>query len=83
MVRTTVTLGMLVALLVWQRPTWRMPVVVAAAGFLALVGAARLASGEHWPLDVLGGYALGTLWLAVLLIARRFRTVPPRGRRGG
>jgi membrane-associated phospholipid phosphatase len=43
---------------------------------VVLVGAGRLHVGVHWPLDVLGGIALGiaigaTIWLAIGLTARR------------
>jgi membrane-associated phospholipid phosphatase len=37
----------------------RLAAGLAAGAFLGLVGWARLASGEHWPWDVLGGYLLG------------------------
>ena len=30
---------------------------------------ARLASGEHWPLDVLGGYVLGATAASAVLVA--------------
>ena len=34
---------------------------------IALVGLARIYSGEHWMTDVLGGYLLGGIWLLVTI----------------
>jgi membrane-associated phospholipid phosphatase len=31
------------------------------------IGFARIEDGAHWPSDVLGGYMLGWLWLAVTI----------------
>jgi membrane protein DedA with SNARE-associated domain/membrane-associated phospholipid phosphatase len=60
--------GMLAAV-VWARGSsparglvW--PVAIAIVG---AVGASRLYLGAHWFTDVLGGYALGGMWLAILL----------------
>ncbi len=51
-----------------MQPSWgRSTVVSLLATMIALMGLARIASGEHWPSDVLGGYLLGALWLAVTL----------------
>ncbi|MEO5989032.1 MAG: phosphatase PAP2 family protein [Candidatus Eisenbacteria bacterium] len=42
----------------------RMSLMTLLLLMIMLMGLARIESGEHWPSDVLGGYLLGTLWLA-------------------
>lgn len=51
-------------------PSWRSKVVVVAAAFSlsTLIGLSRLTLGVHWLTDVLGGWALGTLWFAVVVM---------------
>ena len=49
-----------------RAPSWHRTVLIALLVLLiALMGVARIHSGEHWPTDVLGGYLLGGAWLAV------------------
>jgi len=45
----------------------RFVAVLAGLAFAALVGLARIASGQHWPTDVVGGFALGVAWLTICL----------------
>jgi undecaprenyl-diphosphatase len=66
--RTAVTLGVLVALFAWRKHRWRLSAVLAASGFVLLMGIARVASGAHRPSDVLGGLLLGALWLDLLFL---------------
>jgi membrane-associated phospholipid phosphatase len=72
-VRTTAALGFVVAALAWRRPVWRVPALAATVLFLLLLGVARVASGEHWPSDVLGGYLLGTAWLGTITMLPWYR----------
>jgi len=49
-------------------PSWRRTALVTMlAVAIALMGVARVDSGEHWTSDVLGGYLLGSLWLAATI----------------
>jgi undecaprenyl-diphosphatase len=46
-------------------PSWHRTALIALLILLiALMGLARVHSGEHWPSDVLGAYLLGIVWLA-------------------
>lgn len=44
---------------------------IAAALITAAIGLSRIYLGMHYPSDVLGGYAAGTVWLATVTLARR------------
>ncbi len=67
--------------------SWRSKVVAvtAAVSLSALIGLARLTLAVHWLTDVLGGWALGMLWFAVVMVfsevaasmQRREATEPP------
>jgi membrane-associated phospholipid phosphatase len=52
-------------------PRWgqRVAAWTAAALIALLVGFSRLYLGVHWLTDVLGGYALGAAWLAIVITA--------------
>jgi membrane-associated phospholipid phosphatase len=64
--------GMLAAITItWIRPNRPVLIVLTAALLAILVGASRVYLGVHWLTDVLGGFALGLAWLAIVMVAWR------------
>jgi membrane protein DedA with SNARE-associated domain/membrane-associated phospholipid phosphatase len=63
--------GMLAVVLASGTPRWRRKVAAWTAAFsiATTVGITRLYLGAHWLTDVLGGWALGNLWLLVVVVA--------------
>jgi undecaprenyl-diphosphatase len=60
-----VTLYSLLLYLVWPRlqsTGWRILAVVDTLAVMLLIGYSRLYMGDHYPTDVLAGYAFGLLW---------------------
>lgn len=68
-----VVIGLLAAVVISRshRPAARRIVVTVAAVFVVAVGLSRWYLGVHWPTDVLGGWSIGALWLALCLAAYR------------
>lgn len=64
-----VTYGLLAWLLAAGWPRWphRIAVAFAAVVLVGLIGFSRLYLGAHWFSDVVGGFAAGTVWLAVCI----------------
>jgi membrane-associated phospholipid phosphatase len=58
-----------VVLIIWYAPRLERVFAVAASLIILVIGASRLYLGVHWLTDVLGGYALGLAWFAVVMIA--------------
>jgi len=59
-----------VAFIRLKSPALRICLVVAWLSFVALVGFGRINNGNHWPLDVLGGYVVGIGLLSGLIWLR-------------
>jgi membrane-associated phospholipid phosphatase len=65
--------------LAWASPALRAPAIVLAAA----IAWSRVYVGVHWPLDVLGGAALGVLVSTALLMLAASPPRSPRARRAG
>jgi membrane protein DedA with SNARE-associated domain/membrane-associated phospholipid phosphatase len=66
--QTVAFYGMLALVLTTGRSNWARVWALAGALLITLVvGASRIYLGAHWLTDVLGGYALGATWLAVIV----------------
>jgi undecaprenyl-diphosphatase len=48
---------------------WRNAILCVLAILVLLIGPSRVYMGEHWPSDVGGAYLVGSLWLAVEIVA--------------
>jgi undecaprenyl-diphosphatase len=73
--------GLAVLLVPRVRQRWlRLAVILGSALAIALIGLSRIYLGVHYPSDVLGGYAAGTVWVAAVAagdrLAGRWRRVP-------
>ncbi len=72
--------GFLAYLLVPRMPSrfWKLAVLVLALAIILYVGFSRLFVGDHYPSDILAGYALGIAWgglgyTAVEILSKRAR----------
>jgi membrane-associated phospholipid phosphatase len=69
----TVVVGTIVYLLLLRqsRVVTRVWTIVAGTLFVVSVGISRVFLGHHWTTDVLGAWALGLAWLALVITAHR------------
>ncbi len=69
--------GMLAIILAAGRPAGAKALAwIGAAAVTVLAGASQVYLGANWLTDVLGGWALGALWIAVVLTAELLITRP-------
>jgi undecaprenyl-diphosphatase len=61
----------------FKRSRWRTTALWLCGLLIGLVGVSRIYLGHHWASDVLGGYALGTAFLLILLEVYRLTTIKP------
>jgi membrane-associated phospholipid phosphatase len=59
-----------------HRRTTRVTVVAVAVAMILAIGASRLLLGAHWLTDVVGGYVLGILWVAVCVAVTQPHRAP-------
>jgi undecaprenyl-diphosphatase len=57
---------------------WTLAIMILAA-MICFVGISRVHLGYHWASDVLGGYALGTMYVLILIEVYRFVVLRPIG----
>ena len=77
-VRVVVT-AWLIVLVAWPWLRSRglaIPAVIAAIGISVLIGAARVAAGEHFPSDVLGAYLLSGAFISLVAAYVRVASSP-------
>lgn len=77
-----VTYGMLAYLLLtFVKPHLARLGIALLVALVLLIGFSRLYLGVHYFSDVMGGYAAGLLWLAIIIsgteVARRYQQMPP------
>ena len=74
------------AVLLWGRlvhPVLRLATVALALVVILLIGFSRIYLGVHYPTDVVGGFAVGTIWVAAVALGDRIASHRRRPLAGG
>lgn len=77
----SMSMGAALIVLVWRARTavwWRAAAVAGVILYVLIVGVSRLYLGVHYPSDVLAGWCVAVLWVAVVagLVRRQVRDAP-------
>ncbi|MFN0147320.1 MAG: phosphatase PAP2 family protein [Dehalococcoidia bacterium] len=65
----TIVYAFFLLVMAGERPAWRLPLVALCCVLMAMAGVSRFWTQEHWLGDIVAGYALAGLFLALLVPA--------------
>jgi membrane-associated phospholipid phosphatase len=71
---SSATLAVAVIVMTWGDRRWRVPVTIAAVGYMLMVGISRLYLGVHYPVDVVAGWCFAAAWTLLLWLVLRAST---------
>jgi membrane-associated phospholipid phosphatase len=60
--------GLICYYLITQFKSWRWVILTVTSIHVLLIGLSRLYLGVHWPTDVIAGYMMGSVWLAIAIL---------------
>ncbi len=60
--------GLICYYLMNQFKPWRWLILTLTSILVILIGLSRLYLGVHWPTDIIAGYTMGSVWLAIAIL---------------